>query len=335
MTNTRYVDPDADAGGNGTTNALTGANCAYKSLSIWEAARQGVLTDIEECICESNGALHTADTTVCTINGWTTTPAYYIYIHTSAAGRHNGVYNTSKYRMEVTNDVDIHILKTNIPYVKIEGLQFKLTGATVGQEAITSLINDTWISQCIVVGLSGNANAINGIGVFSPDAGTTRIWNNIIYDFDTGGKGIRINSTNITAYLYNNTIHNCATGMSHAADGQTVVAINNLMKSCTDAASGIFAAGTDYNATDNVSMGYTATDGNDKLSRTFTFVNELGDDFHLASTDVGARNLGTDLSTDPNLSFSTDIDGQTRPGESIWDIGADEYIRTSDFFMFF
>ncbi|MCK5081829.1 MAG: hypothetical protein KAR31_02880, partial [Candidatus Omnitrophica bacterium] len=57
------------------------------------------------------------------------------------------------------------------------------------------------------------------------------------------------------------------------------------------------------------------------------FVDETGTppDFHLASNDTGAKNLGTDLSADSNLAFSDDIDGQVRPGGASWDIGGDEY----------
>ena len=64
------------------------------------------------------------------------------------------------------------------------------------------------------------------------------------------------------------------------------------------------------------------------VNRTFTFVDEANDDFHLASTDdTGAKDYGTDLSSDPNLSFNDDIDGDTRSGT--WDIGADERIEST------
>jgi hypothetical protein len=60
-----------------------------------------------------------------------------------------------------------------------------------------------------------------------------------------------------------------------------------------------------------------------RISQTFTFVNSGGDDFHLASNDAGAIDLGTDLSADATYAFNDDIDKQSRSGS--WDIGFDEY----------
>ena len=52
------------------------------------------------------------------------------------------------------------------------------------------------------------------------------------------------------------------------------------------------------------------------------FIDEANKDFHLSSSDTCARDSGIDLSSDPYLSFSDDIDGELRI--SPWDIGADE-----------
>ncbi|MCK5591767.1 MAG: hypothetical protein KAI72_07410, partial [Candidatus Pacebacteria bacterium] len=97
---------------------------------------------------------------------------------------------------------------------------------------------------------------------------------------------------------------------------------NNIVKGSGDvnAYIGTFAVGTDYNATDITDE--IGSGSNNQILQTFLFVNESGDDFHLAAIDTSARNSGTDLSADVNLSISDDIDGNIRLGA--WDIGADE-----------
>jgi len=53
------------------------------------------------------------------------------------------------------------------------------------------------------------------------------------------------------------------------------------------------------------------------------FVLAAGGNYHIKS-DATCANEGTNLASDPDLSFSTDIDLQQRDDGS-WDIGADEY----------
>ncbi|MCK4945283.1 MAG: hypothetical protein KAS59_03365, partial [Alphaproteobacteria bacterium] len=61
---------------------------------------------------------------------------------------------------------------------------------------------------------------------------------------------------------------------------------------------------------------------NNKTEQAFSFINEAGDDFHLSLTDTAAKDSGTDLSADANISFSNDIDSEVR--SDAYDIGADE-----------
>jgi len=174
--------------------------------------------------------------------------------------------------------------------------------------------------------LSGTISASSGIR-FNSAGSSQKAWNNIIYDFSTASysdAGILIQNTTGTSELYNNTIQNSKYGLIVPSIAITI-AKNNLMSSCATAANGNFAAGTDYNATDNASMAYTVTGGgniHDRLSQTFTFFNEGTDDFRLASGDAGAKDFGV---TDPGGGlFSADIIGTSRPVGSAWDIGAYE-----------
>jgi hypothetical protein len=52
-------------------------------------------------------------------------------------------------------------------------------------------------------------------------------------------------------------------------------------------------------------------------------------DFHLRAGDSAARGYGANLRNDANLAFSDDIDGESRPENGAWDIGADQVARTT------
>ncbi|MCX5698017.1 MAG: filamentous hemagglutinin N-terminal domain-containing protein, partial [Candidatus Omnitrophica bacterium] len=324
---------------------------AYNSLANWQS--QTVNTTIDSSVISSvnpSKGLVTAgtvmmvpcyadglDTASVTITGWTTSATNYIQIYTpyqtsevGASQRHSGVWDDTKYRLEVTGAYPISNLIGNI---RIDGLQIKLTltsgsaiyGAFYTNNATTAGTN--YISNNIVVGvLSGTASTTRGIiGEANSSAVIMYVWNNVVYGFINGTTdevGIRIGSggSTTTMYAYNNTVSNCYVGINLGAG--TLIAKNNLISSCATAASGTFAAGTDYNATNNSSMGYTVTDsGNihDHLGQTFSFVNDTNKDFHLASNDAGATGYGVDLSA----TFTTDIHGQARSSGN-WDIGADQ-----------
>ena len=58
---------------------------------------------------------------------------------------------------------------------------------------------------------------------------------------------------------------------------------------------------------------------------TVQFFDETARDFHVHSSDTGAKDAGVDLSADAGHGFSRDIDGEERPDLfGLWDLGADE-----------
>jgi hypothetical protein len=227
----------------------------------------------------------------------------------------------NKYSLTNTNAV---VLDNQETYTRIEGLQISLDYNASGSDAraIYDEAGYTRISYNIIRDTIGNAQSGYRIGINSD---FSRIWNNIIYGFrsttSTYGEGISCSS----AYVYNNTIFDCNLGIM--TWDSNVIAINNLIASTTDPYYSTFGSGTDYNATD---INDTPGQGtHNRTSQVFSFVDPANKDFHLSASDVSAKNFGTSLSGDANLSFATDIDGTTRPTGSSWDIGADEEVGGS------
>ena len=92
----RYVNPEADAGGDGTEDVLTGGTCAFQSLNVWEAACDADITETDgalvHCKSDDGEGNHDADTTQTTILGWTTDSDSVITIQIDSANRPGGKY---------------------------------------------------------------------------------------------------------------------------------------------------------------------------------------------------------------------------------------------------
>ena len=318
----RYVDPNSTAGGDGTTTALAGANRAYASLAEWEAARQGTLTEVETVICLTNGGA--ADAASVTIDGWTTTAAFYVDVTVDPAYRHAGAWDVTKYRLE--NALASVKLLIHEDFTRVTGLQIgngSTDGASGGlQGALTTLRGLRFLSNLVrstvtatgLVGLSLPTNASSG-----PNYAV----NNIVYGW-TGGTGINLRSTSTSArtICYNNTIYNCATGTRVREDWCQCK--NNLTIGCTDAwlLTNNPESGSTNNGYDEGADPATAGTNLAAFSDAQIFVDAATGDFHLAAGSP-AINVGADLSADTHYAFSTDAAGQTR---SAWDLGADEYV---------
>lgn len=328
-TNTRYIDVDADAGGNGTTTALTGGSCAYKSLSIWEAARQADLPTgdiIEEAVCQSTHSNHTADTTAVTIAGWTTDSTRYWRIKTSTASKAGTAWSASKYRI-VVGPVVID-LADSTTYGTIDGLQVHcyLTSNQYFQGiqwAASSGAGDITIKNCHVkCTKDGSTHAYPGNGISCFAFGTVRLQNNIVYGFSCASATRGIYDEYAYVYADNNTVYGCDVGIVSNGDGRHQ---NNISYNNTTDYSGTFGG------TPLTNLSKDSTSPNSALrNKTITFVSTTGgsEDFALVSGDTDAINAGTDLSA----TFTTDITGTTRPtGAGTWDIGAFEYVSAATY----
>jgi chitodextrinase len=318
----RYVNTASTVGGDGTTNATTGANRAFKSLLDAINSLPDVLTMPVVIYCDGAGGPDTTPVNQTPFD-MVTSAANYLLITTNAANRARVPHDPARYTLMATNS---NALYNNIPsHIRIDGIQVQLTisngGSYIGiktsnaNEIATDI--DARISNTVVKCVVSRGNAI-GFNTRYPSAGArgnAYVWNSVAYGCTTG-----FNNDFPGAQYVNNTAFNNDFGfVSDAASSMKVV--NCLAAKGTKSGSvgfvGTMAAGSDYNAEDD---GNGAPGAHSRPGRTFTFVNASTSDVHLAATDTGARDVGT--SNPLPGKFADDIDGVLRSG--IWDIGADE-----------
>lgn len=310
----RFVNTGSTAGGDGTTNATTGAQRAYPTLAAWNTAEVADLV--------AAGDTHTvnvdggADTTVVTMSAWTTTTVNWLKVVPHANSAHAGKLDTGKYYLSTAGNYDVALQDSGGGTI-IDGLQFNPSAGNLptGVKTIAggSSTKEARVINCIFKGFSQNGSAIR-----RTTNGPTVVINNLIYDW---GKGIEIDSvgsssTNNPCAIYNNTIEGCADNGIHLdLTGQQVYAKNNLLSN--DTVDWLQDATPNSTHATNLSSDATSPDSAFR-SKTVTFTNLAGEDYSTADADVVG--LGTDLSGDSIFAFSTDINGAAR-GAS-WDIGA-------------
>jgi len=301
------------------SSAVTGASTLIGSANLTAA---NVILNIP-CYYDS-----AADTTAVTVSGYTTSATNYIKIYTpvnTATEANNsqravGKWDDSKYDLKVSTNN--HNFDISIGYVHIDGLQIYQYSDSPTKGGIYAYTGKAGIeiSNNIIRG-NGSYSSVTHFGINSADS--SKIWNNIIYNFNVATSvGINLTYGTTNQYIYNNTIYGCTAGIIQS--NATVILKNNV----------VYNNGTDYSgtfnsaSTNNLSKDATAPAYNTYYTgKTLTFTNTTSgsEDFHLAVTDTDAINKGADMTSDANLPFTADIDGQTRSlhGNG-WDIGADE-----------
>jgi hypothetical protein len=278
-------------------------------------------------VAECRSTEGTADVTAVTIDGWTTASTTYIKIWTDPDdpyGRHNGVWDEGKYRLEyITTEGYENIINIKESYTTIDGLQIKLTnsyynghGFNVTEVGIDKIILKNNIIQAVTLGVSR--------GVYKNYDGDFYFYNNIIYGFNyTTSCGIYFVAS---IYAYNNTILDCATGIYYSGSSGTRILVNNITQDC-DVLCYYSVVDLSEWASNNISSDGTAFGTNSKTTTTVKFLDATNNDFHLDPTDTAARNAGTstqasDAWAQASDAYYDDIDGTARG--SAWDIGADE-----------
>jgi len=275
------------------------------------------------------------DTGAAVVGSWITGPKNFIKIYASndttsevnSNQRHQGVWDPAAYNLALAVDAESLVIRAS--YTEVEGLQVQSTTYDGEyRDAIRvfgDLVTGVKIHGNILKEGNPTSNFRLGVRVIANTAGPHYIWNNLLTGFtSTSGGAMQLASDfgQRNFYIFNNTVVNCSTGI--ITDYGRAQAINNLVYGCTNAFSGDFVSGSDYNATDiaDTTQGELNTPTHDRASQTFTFVNAPGGDYHLGGADAAAKDWGLNLSSSAILPFSSDLDGATRVAP--WDIGADE-----------
>jgi hypothetical protein len=215
------IDPDS------------GAGFDYTSLNTWESNEEAdlqvsALNKASVAVCRCTGG--TADTTVTSVDGWTTEAANYIKIWTdpTESYRHNGTWLTGNYyRYEIT-DAGIAGLNIRENYVRLKGLQIRTPSINDNSDhvirvAIIDVSNDIRIEKCIIRGANNGTYTQNGISVADADA-IVKIGNNIIYDINGTVANYCILDDG-SGYIYNNT---CIGGLYTIRGTSSSTLINNI-----------------------------------------------------------------------------------------------------------
>lgn len=274
-------------------------------------------------------------------DGWITGSANYVRFFTPVATsevgtsqRHSGIWTANGYSIKVNAGSPIQIGNgSSFNFIRLDGLQVWQNGSGAsGAHAIEvgnfSAGYNILISNCIIRGGNGIASTVHsGVHIFtnSSTAGTIKVSNCIIYDFNSTST-ISAGSTSMraaggTMYVHNVTSFNNKMGYQRT---NGTLNVNNSIANTHGIVGGDGFTGT-VNGNFNISnLSSDAPGANSKNSTVVAFVDSASGNFLLKASDTAAKDSGTDLSGDANLSITNDILGTARPVGSAFDIGAHE-----------
>lgn len=321
----RYVNTASTAGGDGTTNATTGANRAYASLNEWEAAEQTDLvtdTDTHELFCTGTAI----DSATTTILGWTTSALYDITIHGETSGTS---WDATKYGMSTG---DTNGITVSEDFVTFNNFQIETDIANSSIETFTtsatSASAEIVLNSCYIRNTTSATGSQQYFrGVFC-GTGTTILNNCVVTGYRRGsnpGHAVHAYDT-ASILLYNSVITNSYRGLNNTSTG-SLTAMNCVLNANYPVDTGTVT--TDYCASANVITGGGANNilftayGDEVVSLT----NNAEDIRLRADSQLIGAGVGYDSDS---LVPLTDISGKTRL-TSVSDIGASYYTPIKHF----
>lgn len=305
---TQYVDWSAGCGGNDGT-----VGNPYCSCAEWEAQNRNLVTEDKIVTVEFTGT--GTGSITCTHDGWTT----------------DATRRTILDGLRISTSDTGAILTISDDYVTLT--DFSIDRTTVGGINVNTIVgnNNGTVLDRGAVFCSGACTRSSGTALVFMQRNTGWVFtmrNTMIYNTPYTAFEIGTN-TNMTINLEGNTVvNNTGTGLNVFNDGLTGVTINlynNLATGNTTDYS--IASAPTYNHATNISGDATSPDtsgcagGSTCRSKTITYISST--DRHLDLGETDAIDIGTTRGT-----YTLDVDGDSRPEGSAYDIGADEVVPT-------
>ena len=346
----RYVDTDCANNGDGTSNSCAGSPGGAGAYRTLQQALDDVFTDYPDMVSADvdvaircQGATADAGTGstdhAALIDGFTMDATRNLFILADEADRHDGKWNTGKYRLE--GSFYYGVIRLRDPYVTIAWLQIgqTRTGAapsTPGAGIYIDLNGSPTAGRMLfarnVMRYTGDYTN-QSVRAFDDQhtetSGQDKIFEtNIIYDYVRGIELRPEPSGDVYAYA-NTCLSNAASAICYVIRGNaggsvTINARNNIAQGTATGFDIDVSAGGTWTNSNNLSEDATSPN-NTYDSKVITFVDEGGRDLHLDPGDTEAVDQGFDLSgvAEP---VTVDIDNDSRPENAVYDIGADEVV---------
>ncbi|MCJ7823492.1 MAG: hypothetical protein MUP44_01185 [Anaerolineales bacterium] len=291
---------------------------AYNTISAWEADRQADLVAenrIEVGVAYNDGPF---DEQV-TISGSTTDASHYMHLTVASGQRHDGTAGTGTRFHPASVAYGTSPFQIQDHYFIIEWVDFDETDTGGHSETLT--LTGTNITARYLI-LRGARNNNTGINVSSSNS---KIYNNFIYKISNQAGpsygALWLNTLNGGIEAYNNTVFgNTGTGITFGSGSldhyvKSNISVGNTIGDYSD--SGAYTAANNLSS-DDTARGINSLK-NKSAANQLISVTDGWEDLHLRD-GADALDAGVDLSA----TFSDDIDGDSRPQNAGWDIGADE-----------
>jgi len=320
-----------------TVTETIGSGGDYATISGWLSGTSNDLVTADEVRVGKivdNAAFNEASTI--TVSGATTDSTRYRHLTVDSSVRHDGTAGTGA---EYSYTGGGHAFQLDEDHFEISWLDLSYASGGNNSDEIFRVNGD---------GVKIHHNLIHDVphdngGGIHPDLDgiTVSVWNCIFYDINREAAGIQ-GQKNVLLEIINCTAYNCSiesddpwnnvfgfgqqtfdhSGSQIRAQntyGHSPNSDDNVFGVGTTANPGSYTADSDYNATyDGSAIGSNSLT-NVTPSGEFQNLTDGSEDLHLQASSQ-LIDAGTDLGTD----YNTDIDGQTRPSGSPWDIGADQ-----------